>query len=73
MHTEAEDHDITSNDDGLAIITESATTPARGHIVGRRVVPIPGTDWSIKGHGRERRRGRAVRQGAEDGNAAQRK
>lgn len=48
LHTEAEDHDIASNDDGLAIMRKSAPMPARGQIPKRHVAPGPGTSSSIE-------------------------
>lgn len=53
MHTEAEDHDIASNNDGLAIARKSAPTPARDIIsLVKNAAPGPGPGSSIEGHGR---------------------
>lgn len=77
MLTEAEDHDIASNDDGLAIVGKSASTSARGHFVsGEHIAPCPGTSSPIEscgGPGEARDVGVSVGHSWRSGNAAQRR
>lgn len=51
MLTEAEDHDIASNNDGLAIMRKSASTPARARCLGKHVASGPGTCSSTESRG----------------------